>query len=53
MAEELERRADEAELAGLPDVKMYPESMVGYTRGDHEIANRPGLVENLLRQIRG
>ena len=42
-----------SELAGLPDVKMYPESMVGYTRGDHEIANRPGLVENLLRQIRG
>ena len=42
-----------SELAGLPNVRMYPESMVGYTKGDHRIANKPGLVDNLLRQIKG
>lgn len=42
-----------SELAGLPDVRMYPESMVGYTKGDHPIANKPGLVDNLMRQIKG
>ena len=42
-----------SELAGLPDVKLYPESMVGYAQGGHDLANTPSLVANLLRQIRG
>lgn len=42
-----------SELAGLPDVKLYPESMVGYAQSGHRLENTPGLVANLLRQLRG
>ena len=42
-----------SELAGLPDVKLYPESMVGYAQSGHRLENTPGLVGNLLRQLRG
>lgn len=42
-----------SELAEVPNVKLYPESMVGYSKTDHEMANVPGLLGNLLGQIRG
>ncbi|WP_128254374.1 sulfurtransferase [Falsirhodobacter deserti] len=42
-----------SELAGLPNVKLYPESVVGYSHNGGEMANVPGLMDNLLRQIRG
>lgn len=40
-----------SELAGIENVKLYPESMVGYSRTDHEMANTPGLLQNLLSQV--
>ncbi|MFX0544291.1 sulfurtransferase [Roseovarius sp. S1116L3] len=42
-----------SELAGMPDVKLYAESMVGYSKTDNEMANVPGLLRNLLNQIMG
>lgn len=42
-----------SELAGIEDVKLYPESMVGYSRAGHEMANVPGLFRNLVNQVRG
>lgn len=42
-----------SELAGIENVKLYPESMVGYSKTDHEMANTPGLLQNLLGQITG
>lgn len=42
-----------SELAGLPNVKLYPESMVGYSKTDHEMANVPGLFQTLLRKVMG
>lgn len=41
-----------SELAGLPDVKLYPESMVGYSQDGRAMENTPGLLDNLLRQLR-
>ncbi len=40
-----------SELAGIENVKLYPESMVGYSRTDHEMANTPGLLRNLVNQV--
>lgn len=40
-----------SELAGVPNVKLYPESMVGYSKTDNEMANVPGLFQNLLNKI--
>jgi thiosulfate/3-mercaptopyruvate sulfurtransferase len=42
-----------SELAGIDGVKLYPESMVGYSNAGHEMANTPGLFRNLLNQVRG
>jgi thiosulfate/3-mercaptopyruvate sulfurtransferase len=42
-----------SELAGLPNVKLYPESMVGYSKTDHEMANVPGLFKTLFRKVMG
>ena len=41
-----------SELAGLEDVKLYPESMVGWSNAGGEMANVPGRVETLWNQIR-
>ncbi|MFY0691049.1 MAG: sulfurtransferase [Paracoccaceae bacterium] len=41
-----------SELAGLENVKLYPESMVGYSNAGHEMANVPSLLRNLYNQIR-
>ena len=41
-----------SELAGVEEVKLYPESMVGWSRANLPIANTPGLFENLLNRIR-
>ncbi len=42
-----------SELAGVPNTKLYAESMVGYSKTDNEMANTPGLLGNLLNQITG
>lgn len=42
-----------SELAGVPNVKLYPDSMVGYSQTDHEMANTPGLLQNLMNQLKG
>jgi thiosulfate/3-mercaptopyruvate sulfurtransferase len=41
-----------SELAGVENVKMYPESMVGWSNAGHDMANVPGLIQNLWFQIR-
>lgn len=42
-----------SELAGLPDVKLYPDSVVGWSQTGRDMENTPGLVQNLLKQLRG
>ena len=42
-----------SELAGIDNVKLYPESMVGWSNAGHEMANVPGLFRNLWNQVRG
>lgn len=42
-----------SEIAGLDNVKLYPASMVEYSKTDNEMANVPGLMANLWRQISG
>ncbi|RDC71270.1 sulfurtransferase [Rhodovulum sp. 12E13] len=42
-----------SELAGIDGVRLYPESMVGYSNAGHEMANTPGLFRNLMNQVRG
>jgi len=42
-----------SELAGVENVKLYPESMVGWSNAGHEMANVPGLLQNLWSQIKG
>ena len=34
-------------------MKLYPDSMVAYSKTDNEMANTPGLIGNLLRQVTG
>jgi thiosulfate/3-mercaptopyruvate sulfurtransferase len=41
-----------SELAGIANMKLYPESMVGYSQGGYEMANVPGVFRNLLNQFR-
>jgi thiosulfate/3-mercaptopyruvate sulfurtransferase len=41
-----------SELAGIEDVKLYPESMVGWSQAGQPMENTPGLLENLMNQIR-
>lgn len=40
-----------SELAGIEEVKLYPESMVGWSNAGHPMANVPGPFRNLLNQI--
>ncbi|EYD70881.1 sulfurtransferase [Limimaricola hongkongensis] len=40
-----------SELAGLDDVKLYPESMVGWSHAGLPMQNTPGVIENLWNQI--
>jgi thiosulfate/3-mercaptopyruvate sulfurtransferase len=42
-----------SELAEVPDVKLYAESMVGYSKTNHEMANVPGLFKTLFRKVMG
>lgn len=42
-----------SELAGVEDVKLYPDSMVGWSQSGGEMENTPGLWQNLMHQIRG
>lgn len=42
-----------SELAGIENVKLYPASMVEYSHTDGEMANQPGLFDNLLNQFKG
>ncbi|TDL90397.1 sulfurtransferase [Meridianimarinicoccus aquatilis] len=41
-----------SELAGIENVKLYPESMVGWSNKGYEMANVPGLLQNLWTQIK-
>lgn len=42
-----------SELAGVQDVKLYPDSMVGWSQSGGKMQNTPSLAQNLLNQIRG
>lgn len=42
-----------SEVAGIEAVRMYPESMVGWSNAGYEMANVPGLFQNLLNKITG
>jgi thiosulfate/3-mercaptopyruvate sulfurtransferase len=42
-----------SELAGIEDVKLYPESMVGWSNAGYEMANVPGMLQNLRNQVFG
>ncbi len=41
-----------SELAGIENVKLYPESMVGWSNSGGEMENAPGLINNLLSRIK-
>lgn len=41
-----------SELAGLENVRLYPESMVGWSNAGGEMANVPGPLRNLWLQIK-
>lgn len=42
-----------SELAGVEDVKLYPDSMVGWSQGGGAMQNTPGLMRNLMNQLKG
>ncbi|MDT1062079.1 rhodanese-like domain-containing protein [Paracoccus sp. CPCC 101403] len=42
-----------SELAGVEDAKLYPDSMVGWSQSGGQMQNTPGLMQNLMNQIRG
>lgn len=42
-----------SELAGIDDVKLYPESVVGWSQQGLPMENTPGLLTNLLGQLLG
>jgi len=42
-----------SELAGIEGVKLYPESMVGWSNSGHEMANVPGPIRNLWNRVTG
>ncbi len=42
-----------SELAQIDNVKLYPESMVGWSNAGYEMANVPGPLRTLWNQIRG
>ena len=41
-----------SEVAGLDNVRLYPDSMVGWSQAGHVMANTPGVFQNLLNQFR-
>ena len=41
-----------SELAGVENVKLYPESMVGWSNAGGDMANVPGPIRNLWLQIK-
>lgn len=40
-----------SELAGIDNVRLYPESMVGWSNAGHEMANVPGPFRRVWQQI--
>jgi thiosulfate/3-mercaptopyruvate sulfurtransferase len=42
-----------SELAGIDNVRLYPESMVGWSNAGHEMANVPGPLRRVWQQITG
>jgi len=42
-----------SEVAGIEDVRLYPESVVGWSIAGMEMANVPGLVQNMINKITG
>lgn len=42
-----------SELAGIDNVKLYPESVVGWSNQGFQMANVPGRIETLWNQITG
>ncbi len=42
-----------SEVAGIEGVRLYPESMVGWSQSGYEMANVPGLFRNMLNKITG
>ncbi len=42
-----------SELAGAENVKLYPESMVDWSNAGLPMANVPGLMQNLWKQVKG
>lgn len=42
-----------SEVAGIEDVRLYPESVVGWSQSGYEMANVPGLFQNLYNKILG
>ncbi|NCQ23543.1 MAG: sulfurtransferase [Rhodobacteraceae bacterium CG17_big_fil_post_rev_8_21_14_2_50_63_15] len=42
-----------SEVAGIEGVRMYPESIVGWSQSGYEMANVPSLFQNMLNKITG
>lgn len=42
-----------SELAGIETVKLYPESLVGWSNAGGQLANVPGVFQNLINKIAG
>ena len=42
-----------SELAEIENVKLYPDSMVGWSQTGNAMDNVPGLFQNLVNQVRG
>lgn len=42
-----------SELAQIENVKLYPESMVGWSNAGYEMDNVPGAMRNLWNQVKG
>lgn len=42
-----------SELAGIENVKLYPESMVAWSNAGHDMDNVPGAMRNLWNQVKG
>ncbi|TCO70617.1 sulfurtransferase [Rhodovulum euryhalinum] len=42
-----------SELAGIEGVRLYPESMVGWSSSGNEMANVPGPIRNLWNRVTG
>ena len=41
-----------SELAGIENVKLYPESLVGWSNAGLPMANTPGLIETLVKKVK-